>query len=66
MANEFADFSGTDTLTVLLNVGDGSGTFDSDGAVTLAAGNAPVSVSYTHLDAADEGLGVDLGGRRII
>ena len=23
-------------------------------------------VSYTHLDAADEGLGVDLGGRRII
>ena len=25
-----------------------------------------VSVSYTHLTAADEGLGVDLGGRRII
>ncbi len=23
-------------------------------------------VSYTHSDAADEGLGVDLGGRRII
>jgi Ca2+-binding RTX toxin-like protein/6-phosphogluconolactonase (cycloisomerase 2 family) len=44
VANEFASASGSDTLTVLLNQADGSGTFDTDSSVTLNVGNAPVSV----------------------